>query len=605
MSRFFRIHPAIGIARMGNSPEHFIGPETPGVPANWDDKEQKFKLFRDSKGRILRQGARFRVFEYTPTADGALSEPREVGLGEEIVDIEWRVHLANRKASFYVFDGQNGAEDLYQQRSKDTADKIIKQEPDRTNLRNANVFGTERAVRLEIDPSEQLISQAKPDSVEFSNSNKNIPIDSLGTLLLDEKGRLIVLGGYGQSNSIETPPRQIDEYASNDTWFDDASDGSVKARIRFRDGSFIDADPAWVMVGPPDFAPGIGNAVTLFDTLWDTAVREVNVSPATPFTPMFNKLREQKKIWQDNGGESLKGYEPSFLHDIYPMLKHALDARDVHDSGGSTNYHRMWFEDMSKLSEISESASKIRKAIFNYMRDPDSAKVEWDKMPRGHGDEYADPEDETLTARCFFSLTRIQYAMFREWTEGNFIADWPGNDPIFSAKSDPAPDDLDIAATENSVGGPFFPGIDVSWLIRVKELYSEPFRLKIPAQPTKEIGANPDKIGALQFQPGFFSQQMALPWQADFYDCHKERRENPENNKEYYFMWWTAHRPDDVFPSGKQDKERWVREFDQFASAGAQPDDLENLERFNQMQKRWHELKFIMVKSNGHYEEEP
>src|SRR3954452_16204206 len=51
------IHPAIGIARVGNSPdEWFIGPEAPGphpVPAGG---------FKDAAGRIKRQAARFRLY---------------------------------------------------------------------------------------------------------------------------------------------------------------------------------------------------------------------------------------------------------------------------------------------------------------------------------------------------------------------------------------------------------------------------------------------------------------------------------------------------------------------------------------------------------------
>src|SRR5581483_12519977 len=101
MNRRFRIHPAIGVARMGDSDKHFIGPETPGVAANWDDSSGTFKSFRDPDGRILRQGARFRVFQYDEAEDGRLSNPREVLAGVDVADIEWRVHLANRKASFF------------------------------------------------------------------------------------------------------------------------------------------------------------------------------------------------------------------------------------------------------------------------------------------------------------------------------------------------------------------------------------------------------------------------------------------------------------------------------------------------------------------------
>src|SRR2546426_12536328 len=45
----------------------------------------------------------------------------------------------------------------------------------------------------------------------------------------------------------------------------------------FRSGSHVDADAAWVLVGPPKYAPALRNVVRLYDTLWDTAVRELDV----------------------------------------------------------------------------------------------------------------------------------------------------------------------------------------------------------------------------------------------------------------------------------------------------------------------------------------
>ena len=45
---------------------------------------------------------------------------------------------------------------------------------------------------------------------------------------------------------------------------------------------------------------------------------------------------------------------------------------------------------------------------------------------------------------------------------------------------------LDRAAAENAVGGPFYPGIDVSWLIRARELYAEPFRFRTQREPAGE-----------------------------------------------------------------------------------------------------------------------
>ena len=40
----------------------------------------------------------------------------------------------------------------------------------------------------------------------------------------------------------------------------------------------IVAEAAWVIVAPPDFAPAIGNIVTLYDTLYDLAARELSIA---------------------------------------------------------------------------------------------------------------------------------------------------------------------------------------------------------------------------------------------------------------------------------------------------------------------------------------
>jgi len=613
MARFFRIHPAIGVARMGNSPSHFIGPETLGVPANSDDGVT-FNSFRDDQGRILRQGARFRVFEYSKDANGALINPVEVTIANDVLDIEWRVHLANRKASFYSFYGQFGAEDSYVGRSKLAPAEPIKpavDDPQKTNLRNATVAAADRAAQLEIDPGEHVISHSNPADVELSNSNPKIPINSLGTLRLDASGRLIVLGGYGQSNFRPNPPAtgDLDDYANNDNWFDDAGDGSVKARIRLSSGETIDADPAWVMVGPPDFAPGTGNVVTLFDTLWDVAVRAPECPAPATSTPLWVRLLEQKAIWQASGGKSLNGFKPSFTRDIYPLVKSALGARDVHTSGdtGNNHYHQTLLTDYVTMSTPTPEGKRLRGGIFAWIRDPDATVTDWKKMPRGLGDNYTDLYMNTAApdSKCFLSLTRIQYALLREWANDNFVNDWPGSEPAPKPNPNPTPDDLDQAAAQNSVGGPFYPGIDVSWLIRTKELYAEPFRFKISPTPENEKPFVGVTVGALTFCTGFFSQQMALPWQADFYDCHKEQWEDPDSN-EYFFMWWTAHRPDDVFPSGGDKQVRWVRAFDDPAKdADANEADLA---RFKNMQSRWHELKFVSAKSvkpTRQYEEEP
>ena len=614
--RAFAIHPGIGVARMGNSPDSFIGPETPGVDANWDAAAGRFNSFRDAQGRVLRQGARFRVFEYFwNEATKTWGNPKEVSLGTDVVDIQWRVHLANRKASFFVFDGQGGADDNYVKRSSVPANERIKKDPDRTNLRNADVAPGDRAAKLEIDPGEKVISARQGGAVEVSNTNPNIPITSLGTLKVDDNGRLVVLGGYGETVSTgKQPDFEMQEYASNDKWFDDAGDGPVKARIMLNDGTSVDAEAAWVMVGPPDYAPAIGNVVSLYDTMLDVAVRELPVGGPLGLTGTALQVHQMQTAWAAN--KSLKGYKPSFLQDIYPLLKRAFGARDVHVSGVANAKYHLMLTDWVKIATLdgpqAKEAKALREYIFNYMRNPDATAIEWKKMPRGHGDNYRSLEmleDGELAEgvlpdpNSLFSLTHVQYAILREWAAGSFLNDWPGAEPKVTAAPGPTPDQLDKAATDNSVGGPFYPGIDCSWLIRVPAVYNSPFRLKVPPQPASEITAPPLRVGALDFRPGFFSQQMALPWQADFYDCQKERHEDPDGN-EYYFMWWTAHRPDDVFPSQGVKQARWTRELDKRAKDPKDPDAYEDHGRFVRMLEGWPKLKFISVRNGDHWEEE-
>ena len=83
------IHPAIGIARVGNSKEtFFFGPELPGTLPRAPGG------FKDAPSAIARQAAHFRV--YGLDANGAAGQ--EAYFLQE-AQIDWRVHVANSKAA--------------------------------------------------------------------------------------------------------------------------------------------------------------------------------------------------------------------------------------------------------------------------------------------------------------------------------------------------------------------------------------------------------------------------------------------------------------------------------------------------------------------------
>jgi L-Lysine epsilon oxidase N-terminal len=59
--------------------------------------------YKDDQGRIKRQGARFRIYEYTHDDGDVLTEVREITAAD--AHIEWEVHLVNRKAAAPMFNG--------------------------------------------------------------------------------------------------------------------------------------------------------------------------------------------------------------------------------------------------------------------------------------------------------------------------------------------------------------------------------------------------------------------------------------------------------------------------------------------------------------------
>jgi hypothetical protein len=206
MGTVYKIHPAIGIARVGNHPSaFFVGPETPetaGVEIDPDGNESTLTRYKDN-GRIKRQAARFRVFRFQQHATGNLTLVGEVTTNE--AKIEWRVDLCNRKAAL---DHSPAPEHPARPRNTDIADRgslIIR------NPAPVTIFGKNQPAK------------------EFKGKFLGKPV-YLGELRTDAAGRLLVLGGSGTSESV--PPGQpMRDFANNDRWHDDVADGPVTAVV--------------------------------------------------------------------------------------------------------------------------------------------------------------------------------------------------------------------------------------------------------------------------------------------------------------------------------------------------------------------------------------
>ena len=163
------------------------------------------------------------------------------------------------------------------------------------------------------------------------------------------------------------------------------------------------------------------------------------------------------------------------------------------------------------------TAHELRMAIFVLLRDPLSASpsTATRAMPRLFSDDY--PTKTPLP------LSKVQYGILRLWAEQDHFD--PGAGP---PANELLPDQLTRVALEACVGGAFWPGIEASRVLRdvTKFLPNEPFRLAH------------DKV-----LPGELTASMALPWQADFFDCAWE------GATQAGLGWWPAQRPDDVLPS--------------------------------------------------------
>jgi hypothetical protein len=470
MSVTYRIHPAIGIARVGDSPtEFFIGPEAPGVPPTLEkpgDQPAAPAQYKDSQRRIKRQGARFRIYAYTSDASGIVTKVQEITAAD--AQIEWDVHLSNRKAAASTLDG--------------------------TRRRNAGRPEGD----LIVDPGPTRIAGANQPMSRIAGRFNNAFDVTLGDLLTDAAGRLVVLGGHGASQSL--PGAKLEDFADNDGWCDDVADGSVRATVRLPGAAAaVEADSAWVIVAPPDFAPSIENVVTLYDAVYNMMTRlnpALAVGDAAPV---------------------------SFTWDIYPILRRVSNMHWV--SKVAARHHapgmRMYF--LSRLHELSSKAAEhdeARQEVFAALRSPKGGGGNMPKLP-----------PLAVKKARGASITETQYARMERWARGAFDADWPGAEPapapLDSLPEQDRPAALDRAALEACVGGPFFPGIEASLVMLDAATYD---------------AARPFRINA-GLTPGALTARMAVPWQADFKDCTMEEGAD----------WWPGQRPNDVHRGTERD----------------------------------------------------
>lgn len=464
------IHPAVGVARVGNSRDaFFFGPEVPGtIPTG---------PFKDAAGAMAKQAARFRIYGYD-------RDDRVVGeITAADADISWTVRVGNAKAAWY---GANEPLDL------PSAEPMPKRNPAVTDRRALAALSRSRSVSGAGAPPAPL------DGASFAGTPMNF-----GEILTDRDGRLVVMPGAGEAVAAPGAPA-VTGFADNDGWTDTTCDGPIRATVRIG-GRVLDAAPARVLCASPNFGPSISAGLV---TVHDAAM-----------SALVSAGRRRRPRTQ-------------FHRDIAPIFARMSDTQWVNE-GFLTRFGagslREWTSVawQRRLRDTSERARPLRESILSMFRDPAFSSVQPTLEPQLYGDMIALPPDRE-EPRQWLALTPLQYAHLKAWARGDFTVGAPQPRTFSEVRVQDQPAALDRAALDGCLGGAFHPGVEFPWLARVHWIWTDDLRLRSAADRPNVRDYGPELTPAIAMDrsgplsslgPGDLVKWMGVPWQVDSASC--------------------------------------------------------------------------------------
>jgi len=572
----FRIHPTIGIARVGNSQEFNLAPEsltgmydaergiTGGLPikAGTENDPIQSSDLRDKKGALKKQAARFKIFHYPeapstyPSGHGA-----EVKVGSKVgnavvKEIIWTVHLANKKSGGYVLENPNlkyskgvdpdtyvDSDVPYIDGYKHGTNPFV---PGEKNVfppfRNADISGEPRLRKLTIDPGPRAISGTSAAQINFDlNTDASFYEDALGQIntcdylksfpaqhfaeLYCPSGPIETLGALqtdagGRLLVLAGPGRAVSWYPQ-DTRMVSPTDN---------DGWFDDtADgPVFAQIKLSDGTsveaegawvvstdPAYAPQILNSVSLWDS-IYDIWVRELALVPELFRKKFNPK-------------YQVCFQSDIQPFLVSAmLQEWTTNWPANATSRHK----------SIGELTTLKDFEYFDFIRtEKDSSSQS--KMPLALGD----------SGQSFLTPTPTQSHLFGVAYKNGETAkpETLGGGEL-----------LDKASLMNCLGGRFSPGIDMTFIVQQTDLYKNawgevgPFRINakkidyssvLNNTPALSVGYIPCQDNPDGIEPGDTSKYMALPWHADYNSCAVHgAKPYPENPGTLYWSW-PAQRP--------------------------------------------------------------
>lgn len=607
MSSIFRIHPAIGLSRVGNSVEYNLAPEsiaalplpdadgptTGGLPINpvtdeiitssdlreRDDTELPADQRRP--GALKRQAARFRIFVYPEEAAGTYPAAggEELTIGSTVTctvdgvrrertvsDIVWTVHVANKKAASFESDDDHGVH-AYENG----------QTPVLRNL--AEGFDPHNVLRLRkliIDAGPRTVRGADHAAVGFTRDEKASyavggtvheidqypmvfpdthfpvrdepqgPITTLGEVRTDRHGHLIVTGGHGKSVGWPIDPDKPDvplDGPVNNDQWFDDTSDGPVSASVVFDDGTV-ADAHGAWVITTD--PSYAPQTLNVVSLWDEA-----------YDTFVRQFGLDPEIYAD--GRFNTDYQPSFADHVRPVFVAAAQqlwntylpriAIDAHDAIGAIGPH--------------DDPNHTIMAGLAFIRRPDPDELHtWKAKPSDVGAPLMPlslGDTSAAGGKSFLAPSVLQYFFLDQWAAGS----WDPEGRIELGHGEY----LDRASLQNCLGGRFSPGIDIGFVIRAPEMYEDwttgagPFRIKHEPLHYGEVMVNgqygpflslgwlprhPD-VADRGLQPGDLSKFLALPWHADYNSCAiHQTSPNPLNSNALYWSW-PGQRPVTVY----------------------------------------------------------
>lgn len=623
-----RIHPGIGIARLGSSDEFFIGPEAPGIavdPGGKGGPGPNGGTYRDGNSRLKRQAQRYRVYAYDAD-DKVVAE--FTSDSELVKSMRWRVHVRNMKAANYAFQGAY----LF--------------DPDK--LRNPSIQPGKKPIerdKLTIDPGVHTIASGQTEPVVMKGDvftgiekgtlpgqlrfegfmpkdpSKEVEVTykaargiELGQLRLDSKDRLLFIPAPGKAESVTTPkvalsnpsethnPPNGPENGTNPLtnqfayfnvpgWWDDTCGGEVDVTVTLKDGTILStrdnvtsaADEgtrnphagAWIVTAPPKFSPYMYHVVSILDRVYEA------FPEAYPHA----------------------GKKTNFYRDVYPIFASAVNygwvsvqASGV--TGGSKDIahgpkqpgNLLTAEYMAAFTDPNDKGKASRQMVYSLMRyaagkrgrivdtllpAPPERPTSWKskefegpvedfKMPKLWGTGGKPEQNKQLGNNM-----PDQYLSLTDW-QLKHLKEWADGNFEVGVLQKPVPlEQLPLADQPHALDSSALePTIGGGWHPGIEFPYLIIYREKF----AEAFRVNKD------IEPGSVAAYMSSPWQGDFWSCN--------------VAWWPTQRPDIVFEYDSKNQTRTYREW--FRGYDAKGEPLSSTDGYNQMAYAWSKLGMVL-----------